>query len=72
MFQGTDLQDHKIKCIQQMFSPAKTIFTGIGVLLLVCILNAFARAILLIILTSHRQLKMFVQAKTLLLTFSNA
>ena len=58
-----------IKRISQMFSPARMIFTGVGVLLLVCLLNTFARTIL--ILTFYRQLKMFVRAKTLSLTFLN-
>ena len=42
-----------------MFSSAKTIITGVGVLFFVCLLDAFARTIL--ILTSYRQLKKFVQ-----------
>ena len=50
----------------QLFSPASVIFAGVGVLLSVCILINFARAI--ITHTSLRLLKMFEQAKTLLST----
>ena len=46
----------------QVFSPAKAIFVGVGVLLSVCILpNAVTRAML--IPASHRQLKRFAQAR---------
>lgn len=42
-----------IKCILQVFSPANVIFTGVGVLLSVCILpNVFTWTVLLI--KSHR------------------
>ena len=50
--------------IWQAFAPANVIFTGIGVLLSVCILDYLAPAILTN--TFIRRLRMFVQAKTLL------
>jgi hypothetical protein len=52
--------------VLQVFSPAKAIFAGIGVLLSVCILlNIFVRSI--VIRTAPRQPRMFVRAKTLFL-----
>jgi hypothetical protein len=48
----------------QVFAPANVIFTGIGVLLSVCILRNLASAIVTNIFI--RRQKMFVQAKTLL------
>ena len=56
----------------QVFSPAKVIFAGVGVLLSVCIhlLNNFVRVI--VILTSLRQRRTFGQAKTLLSTSLSA
>ena len=57
--------------ILQVFSPAKTIFAGIGVLLSVCILlNTFVSSI--VIRTALRQPGMFARAKTLFLSCSNA
>jgi hypothetical protein len=56
--------------ILQVFSPAKTIFAGIGVLLSVCILpNASVRTI--IIRTAIRQQRMFARTKTLFLRSSS-
>jgi hypothetical protein len=52
--------------VLQVFSPAKAIFAGIGVLLSVCILlNTFVRSI--VIRTILRQPRMLVRAKTLFL-----
>ena len=60
-----------LKLISQVFSPAKTIFTGIGVLLSVCIfLNTLVRSI--IIRTAPRQPRMFARDKTLFLRCSSA
>jgi hypothetical protein len=57
--------------ILQVFSPAKAIFAGIGVLLSVCILlNTFIRFI--VIRTALRQPRMFARAKTLSLRCSSA
>jgi hypothetical protein len=57
--------------ILQVFSPAKVIFAGIGVLLSVCILlNTFLRSI--VIRSALRQPKMFVRAKMLFLSCSSA
>ena len=56
--------------IVQLFSPAKVIFVGVGVLLSVSILlNTFAQASSIPGL--FRQLRMFGQAKRLSLTSSN-
>ena len=55
--------------IFQVFSPAKVIFAGVGVLLSVCILHFhFVRAI--VTPASLRLLGMFVQAKKLSLKYS--
>ena len=60
-----------ILIILQVFSPAKAIFAGIGVLLSVCILlNTFVPSI--VIRTTLRQLRMFARAKKLFLRCSNA
>jgi hypothetical protein len=57
--------------IRQVFSPAKVIFAGVGVLLSVrSLLNSFVRAI--VTPTSLRQLRMLKQAKTLSSTSSSA
>jgi hypothetical protein len=57
--------------ILQVFSPAKTIFAGIGVLLSVCIiLNTIVRTI--VIPMALRQPRMFAQAKMLFLRCSSA
>jgi hypothetical protein len=57
--------------ILQVFSPAKAIFAGIGVLLSVCILlNTFVLSI--VIRTALRQPRMFARAKTLFLKCSSA
>ena len=48
--------------IWQVFSPVTVISTGIGLLLSVCILDHFVWAI--VTPTSHRQLRMFEQART--------
>jgi hypothetical protein len=50
--------------IWQVFSPAKVIFAGVGVLLSVCtiLLNNFVRVV--VMPTSLRQQRMFGQAKT--------
>ncbi len=57
--------------ILQVFSPAKAIFAGIGVLLLVCILlDTFVRSI--VIRTTLRQPRMLVRDKMLFLRSSSA
>jgi hypothetical protein len=57
--------------VLQVFSPAKAIFTGIGVLLLVCILlDIFVRS--MVIRTSLRQPRMFARAKMLFLRCSSS
>ena len=57
--------------ILQVFSPAKTIFAGIGVLLSVCILlNTIVRTI--VIRMALRQPRMFVRTKTHFLRCSSA
>jgi len=57
--------------VSQVFSPAKTIFAGIGVLLSVCILlNTFVQSI--VIRTALRLSRMFGRAKTLFLRCSSA
>ena len=56
--------------ILQVFSPAKAIFAGIGVLLSVCtLLNTFFRSI--VIRTALRQPRMLAQAKRLSLRSSS-
>ena len=55
----------------QVFSPAKAIFTGIGVLLSVCtLLNTLVRYI--VMRMALRQPRMFVRTKTLFLRCSSA
>jgi hypothetical protein len=57
--------------ICQVFSPAKVIFAGVGVLLSVCsLLNNFVRAT--VTPASLRQLRMLEQVKTLLSTSLSA
>ena len=57
--------------IWQVFSPAKVIFAGVGVLLSVCsFLNNFVRAI--VTPASLRQLRMLERVKTLSSISSNA
>jgi hypothetical protein len=57
--------------VLQVFSPAKAIFAGIGVLLSVCILfNTFVRS--MVIRTALRQPRMLGRAKTLFLRCSSA
>ena len=64
-------ETHGLTFILQVFSPAKVIFAGVGVLLSVSILlNTFAQFDL--ISGISRQLRMFGQAKRLSLTSSNA
>jgi hypothetical protein len=57
--------------ILQVFSPAKVIFAGIGVLLSVCILlNTFYQSI--VIRMALRQPRMFARTETLSLRCSSA
>ena len=58
--------------IWQVFSPAKVVFAGVGVLLLVCRLFLYNFRELIVNPTLPRQLRMFGQAKTLLSTSSSA
>ena len=57
--------------ILQVFSPAKVIFAGVGVLLLVRH-SPHTSAQAVVTPMSVRRPRMFAQAKTLLLTFSSA
>ena len=58
--------------ICQVFSPAKVIFVGVGVLLSVCRLLFTVFRELIVIPTPLRQLRMLVQAKILFSTSSSA
>ena len=70
MSHGNLIERRSLTFILQVFSPAKVIFAGVGVLLSVRIfLNTFAQADL--ISGISRQLRMFGQAKRLSLTSSN-
>ena len=57
--------------IRQVFSPAKAVFVGLGVLLAVCILLNKILLWAIVTAPSLRQLRMFEQAKILWLTSLN-
>jgi hypothetical protein len=70
VLQDTNLSEICTHICLKVFSPAKVIFIGFGVLLLVCtLLNPFVRSI--VIQMIHRQLRPFARTKTLFLRCSS-